>query len=227
MRGALWCRQRARLNSLCSSAVYTHGACTETAPWLGLTEKLDSAGKEIISHYKHSLLSEENVVAGEVVKQWKIKYVTEYEPSHKARIMSKNTFNVTRLGDYLLTSSCTPEHVKEKVARMMRSKTAKTFVEELNTKRKASLEQVESVTLSRKAVKAVKHIPSAAERAADLEEIAIIKELYGSRGRATLSSSGTKLEKLEAEYNDPRDDTCIKAFVRLIQEVASARANCE
>lgn len=142
----------------------------ETIAWLGLAEKLDSAGKEIISHYKHSVMCDETVATGEVMKTWKIKYQTVYEPPHKARVMGKNTFNVTRLGDYLLTSSCTPEHVKERVARMMRSKTAKTFMEDLSAKRKASLEQGEAVTLSRKATKAVKVRERDAERRAMKEK---------------------------------------------------------
>ena len=41
--------------------------------------------------------------------------------------------------------------------------------------------------------------------------------LFGDVGRTSYRSSGVKMEKLDQEEDyDPRDDTCIKAFVRLI-----------
>jgi hypothetical protein len=44
----------------------------------------------------------------------------------------------------------------------------------------------------------------------------------GGAGRTKVMSSGVKIEKLDAGY-DPLDDTCIKAFVRLL----AARAHSE
>ena len=47
------------------------------------------------------------------------------------------------------------------------------------------------------------------------------ERLLGEQGRTKLLSSGIKLEKLAvgAEHN-PREDTCVKAFVRLLAERA-------
>mmetsp|Transcript_4529 Transcript_4529/g.11256 ORF Transcript_4529/g.11256 Transcript_4529/m.11256 type:complete len:116 (-) Transcript_4529:152-499(-) len=51
------------------------------------------------------------------------------------------------------------------------------------------------------------------------------ERLFGTHGtgRVTLISKGTKIEKLGDDYN-PREDTCIAAFVRLMGELACARA---
>ena len=49
-------------------------------------------------------------------------------------------------------------------------------------------------------------------------------EFLGEQGRTKLLSSGIKLEKLGAEYN-PREDTCVKAFVRLFAERALVAAS--
>jgi len=39
------------------------------------------------------------------------------------------------------------------------------------------------------------------------------------------SMSGVKLDKLKDDYNDPRDDTCIRAFViRILSEIARTNA---
>ena len=48
------------------------------------------------------------------------------------------------------------------------------------------------------------------------------ERLLGEQGRTKLLSSGIKLEKLGAEYNPRvcREDTCVKAFVRLLAERA-------
>ena len=45
------------------------------------------------------------------------------------------------------------------------------------------------------------------------------ERLFGSVGRLSYASSHVKLEKLGDDY-DPKIDTCIKAFVRLIARVA-------
>ena len=50
------------------------------------------------------------------------------------------------------------------------------------------------------------------------------ERLLGEQGRTKLLSSGIKLEKLGAEYN-PREDTCVKAFVRMLAERALAAAS--
>ena len=47
------------------------------------------------------------------------------------------------------------------------------------------------------------------------------ERLFGLRGRSKSLSLGIKLEKLEVDY-DPRKDTCIRAFVRLMAEAAKA-----
>ena len=41
------------------------------------------------------------------------------------------------------------------------------------------------------------------------------ERLFGVHGRTKLLSAGIKLEKLGADY-DPLQDTCLKAFVRLM-----------
>ena len=49
------------------------------------------------------------------------------------------------------------------------------------------------------------------------------ERLFGKHGsgRTKFLSTGVKLEKLGADYN-PREDTCVRAFVRLLAEVAKA-----
>ena len=47
------------------------------------------------------------------------------------------------------------------------------------------------------------------------------QRLFGYHGRTSLRSSGVKLEHMGEDY-DPMDDTCIKAFVRLIALMATA-----
>ena len=49
------------------------------------------------------------------------------------------------------------------------------------------------------------------------------ERLFGDAGRTSYRSSGVKLEKLEDGY-DPREDSCIKAFVRLLAAAATAAA---
>eukprot|EP00966_Prymnesium_polylepis_P183959 4263919-Prymnesium_polylepis.1 len=51
--------------------------------------------------------------------------------------MKADSFNPTRLGEYLLKSEHTPDRVKEDVARQMRSTTAKEYVRQLDAKKKA------------------------------------------------------------------------------------------
>ena len=47
-----------------------------------------------------------------------------------------------------------------------------------------------------------------------------------AHGRLTLSSAGFSHEKLAlAEYYDPREDTCVKAFVRFSAAIAATAAN--
>ena len=46
--------------------------------------------------------------------------------------------------------------------------------------------------------------------------------VHGS-GRTKQLSSGIKLEKLRGPDYDPRTDSCIKAFVRLMKEAAEAQ----
>ena len=44
-----------------------------------------------------------------------------------------------------------------------------------------------------------------------------------STGRVTLARAGIKVEKLDADY-EPRKDTCLSAFVRLLAAAVAARA---
>ena len=48
------------------------------------------------------------------------------------------------------------------------------------------------------------------------------ERIFGAdgRGRSKVLSSGVKIEKLAADY-EPRADTCVKAFVRLIAQCAA------
>ena len=46
------------------------------------------------------------------------------------------------------------------------------------------------------------------------------ERLFGQTGRTSYRSSGVKLERLEDDY-EPTEDSCIKAFVRLIATVAA------
>ena len=47
------------------------------------------------------------------------------------------------------------------------------------------------------------------------------ERIFGSKGRSSYASSLIKWEKLGDDYN-PREDTCIKAFVRLLAQIAQA-----
>jgi len=47
------------------------------------------------------------------------------------------------------------------------------------------------------------------------------ERLFGLSGRSSYRSNGIKLEKLGDDY-EPRDDSCIKAFVRLLARTAHA-----
>ena len=47
------------------------------------------------------------------------------------------------------------------------------------------------------------------------------ERLFGHQGRTSYRASGVKLEHLQDDYN-PTEDTCIKAFVRLIALAAVA-----
>ena len=47
------------------------------------------------------------------------------------------------------------------------------------------------------------------------------ERLFGLSGRSSYRSNGIKLEKLGDDY-EPRDDSCIKAFVRLLARIAHA-----
>ena len=117
------------------------------APWLGKTAKLDTVGKEIISHYVHRIITENKLHGADVVTVPRIKYRTKYEAADKERTMGEN-WNPTRLGEYLLSSIHTPDEVKESVARKMRSTKAKDFVKALDSKKRAGdtmLEQLHSV----------------------------------------------------------------------------------
>ena len=51
------------------------------------------------------------------------------------------------------------------------------------------------------------------------------ERLFGlhSAGRTKYLSGGIKLEKLLSPDYDPRADTCVKAFVRLMKEAAQAQ----
>ena len=48
------------------------------------------------------------------------------------------------------------------------------------------------------------------------------ERLFGEHGRTKRRSSHVKLEKLGVEYN-PREDTCLKAFVRMMAQAAAMR----
>ena len=47
------------------------------------------------------------------------------------------------------------------------------------------------------------------------------ERVFGSRGRSKSLSVGIKLEKLGSDYS-PREDTCVRAFVRLMAVAANA-----
>ena len=51
------------------------------------------------------------------------------------------------------------------------------------------------------------------------------ERLFGvhSKGRTKDSSTGIKLEKLRGDGYQPLQDTCLKAFVRLLKEAAEAQ----
>eukprot|EP00966_Prymnesium_polylepis_P336784 7391746-Prymnesium_polylepis.2 len=107
-------------------------------PWLGKAAKLDKTSLLIISHFHHRIIEETTLQhGGAVVLTPKIKYRTKYEPAHKEREIKADTFNPTRLGDYLVASELTPDEVKEKVARQMRSSKAKAYVASLDAKKQA------------------------------------------------------------------------------------------
>ena len=48
------------------------------------------------------------------------------------------------------------------------------------------------------------------------------ERLFGLSGRSSYRSNGIKLEKLGDVDYEPRDDSCIKAFVRLLARIAHA-----
>lgn len=106
--------------------------------WLGKADKLDEVGRLIISHYEHTIIDEKklNPATGALVDVPKIKYHSKYEPAGKARVMAENGFNPTRLGEYLLASDQTPDHVKDQVAGKMRSAKAKAYVKDQEAKQK-------------------------------------------------------------------------------------------
>ena len=52
------------------------------------------------------------------------------------------------------------------------------------------------------------------------------ERLFGLSGRSSYRSNGIKLEKLGDDY-DPRDDSCVKAFVRLLARIAHAAVLAE
>ena len=80
------------------------------------------------------------------------------------------------------------------------------------------------------AISTLKHLISAQKlRRGDGPEGVILPDsrrserLFGQTGRTSYRSSGVKLEHLEDDY-DPLEDTCIKAFVRLIAAAAAEAA---
>ena len=74
----------------------------------------------------------------------------QQKTKRKRRVMAA-AFNVTRLGEYLLKSSYTPENVREEVARKMKSKYAKDLVKELDARTVAGETMHETLHTSRKA----------------------------------------------------------------------------
>lgn len=78
-------------------------ATQQHPPWLGKAAKFDAIGKEIISHYTHTIVHERKLDGGSVIVVPKIRYRTKYEPEAKTRVMGDN-FPITRLGDFLLSS---------------------------------------------------------------------------------------------------------------------------
>ena len=119
-------------------------------PWLGKADKLDATGKAIIAEYEHRIVAEQQIHEGVMVEVPKIKYRTKHEAQSKERLMGAGGFNPSRLGDYLLKSPDTPEDVKERVARKMRSAHAKEFVAELDKKNKIGEQMHESLSSTRK-----------------------------------------------------------------------------
>eukprot|EP00966_Prymnesium_polylepis_P273770 6324307-Prymnesium_polylepis.1 len=107
-----------------------------------------------MSHYEHRIIVEQKLEGGAVVERPKIKYRTKYEPPDKERLMTEGGLNPSRLGDYLLESSCTPDRVKEELASKMRSKIAKRMESEFESKRKAGDSMAEVLNSSRKTAKA-------------------------------------------------------------------------
>lgn len=109
-------------------------------PWLGQTAKLDKVGQFIISLYEHRIIQADSKIAnGEVVKEYKIKYRTKYEPVENEKIMGCKGFNQSRLGEYIF-NSCryTPAAVKLQVASMMRSSKAKQYVANAEVRQNAA-----------------------------------------------------------------------------------------
>ena len=119
------------------------------APWLGKSAQLDVVGKLILSHYEHQIVSNRTLHGGSVVIEPKIRYKTKYEPDEKRRQMA-SSFNATRLGEYLLDSSHTPDDVKEAVARKMKSKKAKQYVEQIDARGAAGDTMHEQLHAARK-----------------------------------------------------------------------------
>jgi hypothetical protein len=123
-------------------------------PWLGKADRFDGTQKLIISHYEHRIILDRKLDGGAVVHVPKIALRTKYEPVDKERQISEGGLNPSRLGDYLIESSYTPDRVKEEVARKMRTKTSKRIVQEIDATRTAGDSMAEVLQTSRKAAKA-------------------------------------------------------------------------
>lgn len=106
-------------------------------PWCGQAEKLGATEKIILSYYEHRIVFENKMKDGNFWREPQIKYRSKYEAASKERAMSMKGLNATRLGESLLKLDSTPHEVKEAVARKMRSKLAKDYIANLETKRRA------------------------------------------------------------------------------------------
>mmetsp|Transcript_46387 Transcript_46387/g.115046 ORF Transcript_46387/g.115046 Transcript_46387/m.115046 type:complete len:284 (-) Transcript_46387:38-889(-) len=123
-------------------------------PWCGQAEKLGEIEREILSHYDHRICLENKLSSdGQTLKEPFIKYKSKYEMAHRERKMSMKGLNPTRLGEALLRADTTPDEVKEKVARKMRSAFAKEFIAKLERKRQAEQPKEEELQMMRKALK--------------------------------------------------------------------------
>ena len=97
-------------------------------PWLGAASNLADAGKLVLKYYDHRNVLDNVIKDGALTQVPIIKYKTTFEPAVKERTMKATAFNPSRLGDYLIKSTHTPAHVKEQVARKMKSGAAKDYV---------------------------------------------------------------------------------------------------